>query len=90
MHMSVLALARYLLTGNDCFLWLSLTGMSLVSPVPGRLGSQTVGGVVGGSQWIVDDTVTPAQDSPTMTWLKSMRFDLLRPAASQSKGRLSP
>ena len=31
-------------------------------------------GGVTGSQWIVDDTVTPAQDSLTMTWLKSLRF----------------
>jgi endo-1,4-beta-xylanase len=28
-------------------------------------------GGVNGSQWIVDDTVIPAKDSPTMTWLKS-------------------
>jgi endo-1,4-beta-xylanase len=35
-------------------------------------------GGVNGSQWIVDDTVTPAKDSVTMIWLKSYLSDTIR------------
>jgi endo-1,4-beta-xylanase len=43
-----------------------------------------------GSQALVDDTVTPAQDSLTVTWLKSFRFDTLRPAIPVQRSRASP
>jgi endo-1,4-beta-xylanase len=38
-----------------------------------------------GFQAIVDDTVTPAQDSPTMKWLKSLRFGIVQPSPSYLK-----
>ena len=43
-------------------------------------------GGVTGSQWIVDDTVIPARDSLTMTWLKSYLSRTLQPAQFRFKG----
>ncbi len=44
-----------------------------------------------GSQALVDDTVTPAQDSPTVTWLRAFLSDKVQREPSRFKGpRASP
>jgi hypothetical protein len=41
-----------------------------------------------GSQALVDDTVSPAQGSPTLSWLKSLQLGIVQGSRSQFKGHL--